>query len=85
MRNPLSGLLTSIDVIQSILPNPKSGDVKEPYALSVEELKQLRDVGDEAMEIIHSGNETIDVLLTSIDENPCISFYLQKALRAISD
>ncbi|PML21692.1 hybrid sensor histidine kinase/response regulator [Vibrio sp. 10N.261.52.A1] len=69
MRNPLSGLLTSIDVIQSILPNPKSGDIKEPYALSVEELKQLRDVGDEAMEIIHSGNETIDLLLTSIDEN----------------
>ncbi len=69
MRNPLSGLLTSIDVIQSILPNPKSGDIKEPYALSAEELKQLRDVGDEAMEIIHSGNETIDLLLTSIDEN----------------
>ena len=72
MRNPLSGLLTSIDVIQSILPNPKSGDIKEPYALSAEELKQLRDLGDEAMEIIHSGNETIDLLLTSIDEN-CLS------------
>lgn len=69
MRNPLSGLLTSIDVIQSILPNPKSGDIKEPYALSAEELKQLRDLGEEAMEIIHSGNETIDLLLTSIDEN----------------
>ncbi|WP_146491246.1 response regulator [Vibrio sp. T20] len=69
MRNPLSGLLTSIDVMQSILPNPKSGDHKGQYALSSEEVIQLREVGDEAMEIIHSGNETIDLLLTSIDEN----------------
>ncbi|WP_372384315.1 response regulator [Vibrio sp. BS-M-Sm-2] len=69
MRNPLSGLLTSIDVMQSILPNPKSGDHKGQYVLSSEEVIQLREVGDEAMEIIHSGNETIDLLLTSIDEN----------------
>ncbi|MEZ9188934.1 response regulator [Vibrio sp. 10N.286.52.F8] len=69
MRNPLSGLLTSIDVMQSILPNPKSGDQRGQYALSNEEVIQLREVGDEAMEIIHSGNETIDLLLTSIDEN----------------
>ncbi|OEF02971.1 hybrid sensor histidine kinase/response regulator [Vibrio crassostreae 9ZC13] len=69
MRNPLSGLLTSIDVMQSILPNPKSGVHKGQYALSNEEVMQLREVGDEAMEIIHSGNETIDLLLTSIDEN----------------
>ncbi|WP_215407784.1 ATP-binding response regulator [Vibrio gigantis] len=69
MRNPLSGLLTSIDVMQSILPNPKSGVQKGQYALSNEEVIQLREVSDEAMEIIHSGNETIDLLLTSIDEN----------------
>ena len=69
MRNPLSGLLTSIDVMQSILPDPKSGDHKGQYALSIEDVIQLREVGDEAMEIIHSGNETIDLLLTSIDEN----------------
>ena len=69
MRNPLSGLLTSIDVMQSILPNPKSGDHKGQYTLSNEDVIQLREVGDEAMEIIHSGNETIDLLLTSIDEN----------------
>lgn len=69
MRNPLSGLLTSIDVMQAILPNPKSGNHKGQYALSNEDVIQLREVGDEAMEIIHSGNETIDLLLTSIDEN----------------
>ncbi len=32
-------------------------------------MRQLREVSDEAMNIIHSGNETIDLLLTSIDEN----------------
>ncbi|PMM44198.1 ATP-binding response regulator [Vibrio splendidus] len=69
MRNPLSGLLTSIDVMQSILPNPKVGQHKVQYELSDQEVRQLREVGDEAMDIIHSGNETIDLLLTSIDEN----------------
>ncbi|MDA0144101.1 response regulator [Vibrio sp. RW] len=69
MRNPLSGLLTSIDVMQSILPNPKAGHHQGQYVLSDEEVRQLREVSDEAMNIIHSGNETIDLLLTSIDEN----------------
>lgn len=68
MRNPLSGLLTSIDVIQSVLPNPKEGR-KAQYELSDEDVTLLREVSDDAMKIIHSGNETIDLLLTSIDEN----------------
>lgn len=68
MRNPLSGLLTSIDVIQSVLPNPKEGK-KAQYTLSDEDATLLREVSSDAMKIIHSGNETIDLLLTSIDEN----------------
>lgn len=66
MRNPLSGLLTSIDVIQSVLPNPSK---KAQYTLSDEDVTLLREVSSDAMKIIHSGNETIDLLLTSIDEN----------------
>lgn len=68
MRNPLSGLLTSIDVIRSILPSLKE-ERKEQYTLSEEDVRLLREVSDDAMAIIHSGNETIDLLLTSIDEN----------------
>lgn len=68
MRNPLSSLLMSVDVIQSILPNPKSGKEKE-YLLSNEDITQLREISEDAINIIHSGNETIDLLLTSIDEN----------------
>ena len=69
MRNPLSGLSTSINAIQSILTYPKYSDIRGRYTLSTQELKQLHDVGNEAMEMIQSGNETIDLLLTSIDEN----------------
>ncbi|MCZ8499056.1 hypothetical protein O9929_17600 [Vibrio lentus] len=35
---------------------------------SNEDVIQLREVGDEAMEIIHSGNRRLIPLLTSIDE-----------------
>ncbi|MDF2155420.1 hybrid sensor histidine kinase/response regulator [Vibrio sp. CAU 1672] len=68
MRNPLSGLCTSIDIIQSIVPDPKSAK-QSRYELSFEDITLLREVSDDAMKIIHSGNETIDLLLTSIDEN----------------
>jgi len=68
MRNPLSGLLTSIDVIQSILPNPKQGPQGQ-YTLKHDDVVLLKKVSDDAMNIIRNGNETIDLLLTSIDEN----------------
>lgn len=68
MRNPLSGLLTSIDVIQSVLPSKKE-EKKGQYLLSDREVALLRDVSDDAIKIIYSANETIDLLLTSIDEN----------------
>ncbi|MGR5262122.1 response regulator [Vibrio astriarenae] len=68
MRNPLSCLCSSIDVIQSTLPKP-SDDDNERYSLSKEDLSMLRGVSDEAMKIIYAGNDTIDLLLTSIDEN----------------
>ncbi|MEF1281065.1 hybrid sensor histidine kinase/response regulator [Vibrio fortis] len=68
MRNPLSGLLTSIDVIQSVLPNPKQ-EPQGQYTLKHDDVVLLKKVSDDAMNIIRSGNETIDLLLTSIDEN----------------
>ncbi|MCW7948681.1 hybrid sensor histidine kinase/response regulator [Vibrio parahaemolyticus] len=69
MRNPLSGLCTSIDVIQSVLPNNKAMGEKDQYVMSGQDVTLLREVSEDAMNIIHSGNETIDLLLTSIDEN----------------
>ena len=68
MRNPLSGLCSSIDVMQSIIPDPKQ-EKKDTYQLSSEDIELLREISDDAMKMIQSGNETIDLLLTSIDEN----------------
>ncbi|MCV5960567.1 hypothetical protein OFO30_34815, partial [Escherichia coli] len=42
---------------------------KDQYVMSGEDVTLLREVSEDAMNIIHSGNETIDLLLTSIDEN----------------
>ncbi|MEF1340795.1 HAMP domain-containing sensor histidine kinase, partial [Vibrio rotiferianus] len=39
------------------------------YQLSIEDIELLREISDDAMKMIQSGNETIDLLLTSIDEN----------------
>ena len=68
MRNPLSGLYSSVDIIQSLIPNPKEKK-KETYQLSAEDVSLLHEVSDDAMKIIHGGNEAIDLLLASIDES----------------
>ncbi|MDR9829794.1 response regulator [Vibrio sp. FNV 38] len=68
MRNPLSCLYTSIDLIHSTLPRIQD-DLNHTYVLSRDDLLMLRSVSEEASNIIYSGNETIDLLLTSIDEN----------------
>ncbi|WP_394245344.1 ATP-binding response regulator [Vibrio astriarenae] len=68
MRNPLSCLCTSIDVIQSTLPQAEKRGQKG-YYLSEDDVSMMKEVSAEAMKIIQSGNETIDLLLTSIDEN----------------
>lgn len=67
MRNPLSSLLTSFDLIQSILP--QLSNKKENYSLSANDISTLTEISNEALKIIQSGNETIDILLSSIDES----------------
>ncbi len=68
MRNPLSALKSSLEVLDSILP--KNKDIKRDfYSISESELSLAREVLVDADEVIRSGNETIDLLLTSIDEN----------------
>ncbi|EAS45706.1 hybrid sensor histidine kinase/response regulator [Photobacterium profundum] len=68
MRNPLSGLCSSINVIQSLIPNQKD-EKKTTYQLSAEDVSLLNNVSDAAMKLIHGGNETIDLLLASVDES----------------
>lgn len=67
MRNPLSALQASNEVLRSILPNAKEGGGE--ITLSAHEVCIARDVLEDADEVIKNGNEAIDLLLTSIDEN----------------
>ncbi|TFH92620.1 hybrid sensor histidine kinase/response regulator [Vibrio ouci] len=68
MRNPLSALQTSLDVLSSSLPASKSNQ-NEYVELPRQDLMRMREVLASADEVIHNGNEAIDLLLTSIDEN----------------
>ncbi|CZF80143.1 ATP-binding response regulator [Grimontia marina] len=67
MRNPLSGLCSTIDLIRATIPDPSNNE--KMYLLNKEDVRLLREVSNDAMNIIRAGNETIDLLLTSIDES----------------
>jgi two-component system CAI-1 autoinducer sensor kinase/phosphatase CqsS len=64
MRNPLSALKSSVEVVNSILMSKPEG-----AQLTTEELKTVHEVLSDANSVIDNGNEAIDLLLTSIDEN----------------
>lgn len=68
MRNPLSALKASVDVLDSSLPSTQSirGDKAEIDKADIERMKEVL-VG--ADEVIRNGNEAIDLLLTSIDQS----------------
>ncbi|KJY84009.1 chemotaxis protein CheY [Vibrio galatheae] len=68
MRNPLSALKTSIDVLDSSLPAVKTiqGDKAQIDKIEIERMKEVLTGADE---VIRNGNEAIDLLLTSIDQS----------------
>ncbi|USD43995.1 hybrid sensor histidine kinase/response regulator [Vibrio sp. SCSIO 43135] len=68
MRNPLSALKTSVDVIQSTLPNGHDRS-SDSYTISAKDLEVVTELLEGADEVIRNGNEAIDLLLTSIDKN----------------
>ncbi|MCG9595797.1 hybrid sensor histidine kinase/response regulator [Vibrio sp. Isolate25] len=86
MRNPLSALKASFDVLSSLLPDDKS-KYSDFYPMSHQELTIAREVLSDADEVIQYGNETIDLLLTSIDENrvSTSTFKKQSLKRVIED
>ncbi|MBU2896278.1 hybrid sensor histidine kinase/response regulator [Vibrio hepatarius] len=68
MRNPLSAIKSSIDVMKSTLPN-ENVEIKEHYSISRRDLISVKEILTNSEKTISIGNETIDLLLTSIDEN----------------
>ncbi|OEE31343.1 hybrid sensor histidine kinase/response regulator [Vibrio genomosp. F10 str. ZF-129] len=65
MRNPLSALKATIDLLKTMLVDHS---VSAPTP-SEKDQKIVSELLDDASEIIKNGNEAIDLLLTSIDEN----------------
>ncbi|WP_375749360.1 hybrid sensor histidine kinase/response regulator [Vibrio sp. HN007] len=86
MRNPLSSLSASIDVIQTLIPDEKQ-EKTDSYQIKRKDIQRLREVTEQATKIIHSGNETIDLLLASIDENRIsrTTFKTYSALKTIEN
>jgi two-component system CAI-1 autoinducer sensor kinase/phosphatase CqsS len=68
MRNPLSALLSSFEVVRSIVPTNNSS-YRNSHHLNAQEIQILNDIIEDSMKVIWTGNETIDLLLTSIDQN----------------
>lgn len=68
MRNPLSALKSSVDLIGSHLPIQYSSETKG-LEIPVEDVTTIKEVLQGADETIRQGNEAIDLLLTSIDQN----------------
>ncbi|MDA0120871.1 hybrid sensor histidine kinase/response regulator [Vibrio sp. T11.5] len=68
MRNPLSALKASVDVLDSSLPSVKTmnGDKAEIDKIDIIRMKEVLSGADE---VIRNGNEAIDLLLTSIDQS----------------
>lgn len=67
MRNPLSALKASVDVVNSSLPDVSHQD--EEVKMSKQNVQVIKEILNNADVIINNGNEAIDLLLTSIDQN----------------
>ncbi len=67
MRNPLSALKASFEVLNSIIPSKTKANGAY-YHLSNQELDLIEEIVTDADETIQNANQTIDLLLTSIDE-----------------
>lgn len=65
MRNPLGALRYSVDILKSLFHDDPNHNQK----LNTDDLKLIHSVLDEADVIIHNARETIDLLLTSINQN----------------
>lgn len=77
MRNPISAMLSSIELIRGHLPALPLGS-KDDRTISPQQLRHLNEMLDDAQQIVVAGNETIDLLLTSIDENQISTNTFQK-------
>ncbi|PKF76908.1 hybrid sensor histidine kinase/response regulator [Vibrio sp. vnigr-6D03] len=69
MRNPLSAVYSSIEVVKHLLPERNAQQLSDFYPLDAKSLDEINGILDDSLNVIERGNETISLLLTSIDEH----------------
>jgi two-component system CAI-1 autoinducer sensor kinase/phosphatase CqsS len=67
MRNPMSTVKTSVDVLRSLTPVIKENE----YSVTIKkkDVEQIHAILDSTDNVLYSANEAIDLLLTSIDKS----------------
>jgi len=69
MRNPLSAVYSSLEVVKHLLPERNAQHLSDTYHMDAKDLDEVNVILDDSLSVIEKGNETISLLLTSIDEH----------------
>ncbi|SHE47230.1 hybrid sensor histidine kinase/response regulator [Vibrio gazogenes] len=69
MRNPLSAIKSSVDLLQSLLHTKHPTDSVPHYMIEQNDYQMVNELLDNMNHTVDSANETINLLLTSIDQN----------------
>ena len=80
MRNPMSTIKTSVDVLRTLTPHLDESALT--FTIKKNDLIQVHAILDDAEEVLHSATETIDILLTSIDQSRISSTSFQRCSAA---
>ncbi|KUI97490.1 sensor histidine kinase CqsS [Vibrio sp. MEBiC08052] len=69
MRNPLSAIKSSVEIIQSLLHTKHPTDSVPHYTIEQHDYQMVNELLDNMHNTVDSANETVNLLLTSIDQN----------------
>ncbi|MDW6004777.1 hybrid sensor histidine kinase/response regulator [Vibrio mangrovi] len=69
MRNPLSAIKSSLEIIQSVFNESHPSQSVPAYTIEQHNVQMVNDMICDMHNIVDSANETINLLLTSIDQN----------------
>lgn len=70
MKGPLDSVYSSMEVVKELLPKRKGKSPSAGYSVSEQDLEQVLAIVNDSMSVIDRGNESVSLLLSSIDEHP---------------
>lgn len=77
MKGPLDSVYSSMEVVKELLPK-KKGKSAAGYTISENDLEQVLAIVNDSMSVIDRGNESVSLLLSSIDEQSITSESFKK-------